>query len=282
MRKSYIRKFFLTTQILFLSIVVISCSSTKDTKYFQDIPDSGRMKVIAKTEYIEPVIQVDDILTILIQTIDPLTTEMINNGNGGSMVGAGGANPVSGAGQTQGGVGGLIAQSNISGYLVDKDGNLDLPVLGKVQAAGHTVPELKAIILDVASRFYKNPTVIVRFANFKISVAGEVARPGTYIMPNEKVTILDAISVAGDLTIFGKRDNILLIRENSDGTKTPYRINLKKSDFMTSSYYYLRQNDYIYIEPGKGKAAATDASQTKYIAIVASALSVLIVLLSRR
>ena len=101
-------------------------------------------------------------------------------------------------------------------------------------------------------------------------------------MPNEKVSVLDAITMAGDLTIYGKRENVLLIRENLDGTRTPYRINLKRSDFMSSPYFYLKQNDYIYVEPGKGKAAATDMAQARNYTIAGSILSIIAIILTRK
>jgi polysaccharide export outer membrane protein len=153
--------------------------------------------------------------------------------------------------------------------------------LGKINVLNLTTTELRDTITNIANKYYKDPTVVVRFANFKITVTGEVLKPGQYVVPNEKVSIFDGIAMAGDLTIFGKRDNILLLRENADGTKTPYRINLNKSEILSSPYYYLRQNDILYIEPGKGKAAANDASQARTYAIIGSLLSVLIVLVSR-
>ena len=121
----------------------------------------------------------------------------------------------------------------------------------------------------------------MRYANFKVTVTGEVARPSIYVMPSEKVTLLDALSIAGDLTIYGKRDNILLLRENADGSKTPYRINLTNTHLIDEPYYYLRQNDYIYVEPAKSKVAANDVQQTRNIAILSSIVTVLVVVISR-
>ncbi|WP_183568324.1 polysaccharide biosynthesis/export family protein [Mucilaginibacter sp. SP1R1] len=275
------RKNFILICLISLPLLILfSCSSTKKVKYFQDLADSGQLKTIAKAEYYEPKVQVDDILTIVVQTLDPSATQMINSGNI-PIVGTAGAttssmslSPAATAASSQ--------QQATSGYLVDKQGFVDIPVLGKVSVIGHTTFELKDILTTLASKYYQSPTVNVRFANFKISVTGEVLKPGVYIMPNEKVSILDALAMAGDLTIYGKRDNVLLIRENADGTKSPYRINLKKSNIMSTDYYYLRQNDIIYVEPGQGKAAATDASQARYYTLVGSLLSVIIVFLTRK
>jgi len=273
-------KFLKTLNFAYIILLfsLFSCSSTQKTKYFQNIPDSGRLEVIAKANFTEPKIQEDDILTIIIQTIDPQASSTINSGN------------VSSTNNTSGGTMpslqnvsfGVPNLNNQAGYLVDKSGSVTVPVLGSIKVAGLTTTEARQVIQTAANSFYKNSSVIVRYANFKINVAGEVLKPGSYIMANEKVSILDALTMAGDLTIYGKRDNILLIRENQDGTRTPYRINLKKSDFMSSPYFYLRQNDYIYVEPGKGKAAATDVAQARNYTIAGSILSIIAIIFTRR
>lgn len=284
MRKSYIVNSFLLLFVLFLVFNIFSCSSTKKTKYFQDIPDSGALKTIGVNTYVAPKIQVDDILTVIVQTIDPSATQMINAGNVPISGAPSSASPNSPStlSQLSGGLSGSGSGQSPIGYLVDKDGDIDVPVLGKIHVIGHTTSELKVIVTELASKYYNNPTVIVRYANFKISIAGEVAKPGVYILPNEKVGLLDAITMAGDLTIYGKRENVLLIRENPDGSKTPYRVNLKKSDLLTASYYYLRQNDIIYVEPSKAKAAATDATQARNYTILGSLLSIIAIYITRK
>jgi polysaccharide export outer membrane protein len=255
--------------VLFISLNLLSCSSTKNVRYFQDIPDSGQLKTIAKAEYSEPLIKVDDILTILVQTVDPQATAPINLGN------------VPGVSASAVASSSLITQQPLSGYLVNSDGFVEIPILGRMKLQGLTTKEARDSVYNQALKYYKNPTVIVRYANFKISVTGEVLKPGQYVVPNEKVTILDAIAMAGDLSIFGKRENVLLIRENPDGTKTPYRVDLRKSNTMSGPAFYLKQNDIIYVEPGKGKAAANDASQAKTYAIISSIITVVIVIISR-
>ncbi len=279
MRKSLIMRFCLLAQMLFLLLAMVSCSSQKKIKYFQDIPDSGQTKTIPKAEYADPIIRPGDILNIQIETIDPLSTSTINAGNvaGGSQSSSGGSGAsgllatISGSGQSQ----------SVSGFSVDKEGNIEIPIIGKVKAAGYTTFALKSAIYQLAIKYFKDPTIIVRLSNFKVNVMGEVLKPGQYIMPDEKESIMDAIAMAGDLTVFGKRENVLLIRENLDGTKTTYRINLKNSAILSSSDYYLRQNDIIYVEPRKAKSDATDAAQQKYITIAGALLSIILVLAYR-
>jgi polysaccharide biosynthesis/export protein len=267
--------------LLIFSLFFYSCATTKNTKYFQNLADTGKLKSIARAEYKEPIIQIDDILTVTIQTIDPQASALVNSGNLPASQGNSSASaPLSSSASATGMSGGSSGPIP-PGYLVDKAGTITMPIIGKQKVVGLTTSQARDMIRVTADSFFKDPSVSVRFANFKVNVAGEVQRPGSYIMPSEKVSVLDAITMAGDLTIFGKRDNVLIIRENADGSLSPYRINLKSTDFMSSPYFYLKQNDYIYVEPAKGKSASLDAAQTRNYAIAASVLTVLIVLISR-
>lgn len=253
-----------------ICLCLFSCAAPKNITYFKDIPDTLlKSQEIEQTLYKTPVIQVDDILQVSIQTLDPAATILLNQQNTASW-------PVTGNSSTQA----QVSNAGVSGYLVDKDGFILLPLVGKISVKGQTTDEVREKIRVKAAEYYKDPVVNVRFANFKITVLGEVARPSTYVMPNEKVTLLDAIGVAGDLTIYGKRENVLLIRER-DGKKEFARFNLNDSKLFSSPYYFLQQGDVIYIEPNKSKAASTDMAQVKRISVMASVLSLLIVIASR-
>jgi polysaccharide export outer membrane protein len=257
----------------FLAILssLFSCSSIKNIKYFKDIPDTKSVTQLAELNYKEPQIQSDDILSVNIQTVDPLATQVLTMGNvQNAAIGA------TSAGSTGG--------QTVSGYLVDHAGNIELPVMGKIKVAGLTTEQAREEIRSHASLFYKNPTVNLRFANFKITILGEVAKPGTYVVSNEKVNILDALGLAGDLTIYGKRESIVLIRQHDDGQRELIKLDITKSDILNSDYYYLRQNDYLYVEPNKSKIASSDAIQNRNISIItaigASLISVIAILLS--
>ena len=269
MRRSLPKRFILFGLLTFLSFSIVSCSTAKKVKYFADIPDSGQLKTIPAAAYVDPRIQGDDILTIIVSTTDLAATQSINLGN----IAVSGLSPSVSSGSS--------APQVVSGYLVNKEGFVELPILGKVNLLGLSTGDAGEVIRKRAENFYKDPSVIVRYANFKVTVTGEVSRPSIYVMPSEKVTILDALSVAGDLTIYGKRDNILLLRENADGSRTPYRINLTNTHLINQPYYYLRQNDYIYVEPAKSKVAANDIQQTRNITILSSLVTVLIVIVSK-
>ncbi|PRY55284.1 polysaccharide export outer membrane protein [Arcticibacter pallidicorallinus] len=251
---------------LFGVLILSSCVVTKKSVYFTDIPDTAAYRKIIPAEFKEPVIQPDDLLSITVQTIDPATSASVNQVSAMPAIGASSAS--------------TVGSQTISGFLVDKNGTVTMPMLGSMKLAGLTTYQARDLIQTKASEFFKEPNVQVRFANYKITIIGEVSRPATYTLPNEKVTLLDAIGLAGDLTIYGRRENVLLIRDNN-GTKEFTRFNLNSTDIFKSPYFFLRQNDVIYVEPGKAKVAANNAARTQTLAIVGSILSVLIVALSR-
>lgn len=258
-------KIFVLLTFFFL-LSLSSCVVTKKSVYFNDLPLDSTA-VVSLAEFNEPAIQADDILSINIQTLDPAATASVNQVSAMPAVGASSASSV--------------GNQVISGFLVDKDGNVAIPMLGNIKLAGLTTYEARKLITEKASKYFNNPTVQVRFANFKITIIGEVARPATYTVPNEKVTLLDAIGLAGDLTIYGKRENVMLIRDNANGEKEFIRFNLNSYDTFKSPYFYLQQNDVIYVEPGKGKVAANNAARTQTFTIIGTVLSVLIVALTR-
>ena len=248
----------------FLVCFISSCAVGKKSVYFRNVPDS--VSQVALAAFVEPIIQPDDILSINIETIDPKAAAAVSQLPVMPAVGASSASTVGG--------------QEISGFAVDKDGNVEIPILGIIHIAGLTTYQTRELIKSKASRYFVNPTVQVRFVNFKITVLGEVTRPATYTLPNEKITLLDAIGLAGDLTIYGKRNNIMLIREE-DGRKKTVRFDLNSYDIFKSPYFYLRQNDVIYVEPGRSKTAANNAARTQTISSIGAVISVAIVALSR-
>jgi polysaccharide biosynthesis/export protein len=163
---------------------------------------------------------------------------------------------------------------------VNKQGMIELPVAGKINVGGLTTAEAKEAIRTKAMVYYKEPVVNVRIVNFKITVLGEVARPGAYIINGEKATILDALGQAGDMTIFGIRKNVVLSR-HENGHQKMVRFDLNSTDIFDSPYFYLRQGDIVYVQPSKGKAAANDGAMLRTYTIISSTLSLLVVIASR-
>ncbi|WP_343672675.1 polysaccharide biosynthesis/export family protein [Chitinophaga sp.] len=253
-------------------VSLFSCSTPKNITYFKDIPDSIKQSSIALANFVTPVIQPDDILQVNIQTLDAGTNSALNQGN--SIFTSGGNATASIPGAP------TASQTISNGYLVDKNGYVLLPIIGKIVVAGKSTDQVRDEISKAAEQYYKDPVVNVRFANFKITILGEVARPSAYVMPNEKVSILDAIGLAGDLTIYGKRENVLLIRDNN-GKKDFVRFNLNDSKIFSSPYFYLHQGDVVYVEPNKAKVNSTDMTQVRNISILTSVISVVIIAISR-
>ncbi len=260
------QKLTLIIFIFGLSLFLFSCSVPRNLQYFRDIPDSGKQQVLPTALFTPPVIQPDDILSINVLTADPAATQSINSANLPTQT-----------------IGLYVQQTAIdqaiTGYLVDKDGNIQVPIIGQVKVGGLTTVEARELLTQKATVFFNNPTVIMRNKNFKITVLGEVAKPATYVMPNERVTILDALGLAGDLTVYGKRDNVLLLRKQDNGNSTSIRINLNKSSLLKSPYFYLRQNDVLYVEPSKQRVAASNVTFTRNIAVITSVLTTLVLLI---
>ena len=256
--------------LCFVVCAVSSCSTNKKISYFRDIPDSVFLQArdIQTASFAEPLIQTNDILQVAILSLDPQLNNMLTAASSVAFS----VQPTSS--NLPGGA------SPISGFLVDSKGIIELPVIGRIKVSEMSTAAARDLIHDRVAEYYKNPVVNVRFANFNVTILGEVAKPATYVVPSEKISVLDAIGMAGDLTIFGRRENVLLIRDSA-GQKKYVRFDLNSSNIFNSPYFYLRQGDVIYVEPGKSKIVSSDARKTRNIALLASGLSVLIVLLSK-
>ncbi|WP_282638520.1 polysaccharide biosynthesis/export family protein [Sphingobacterium thalpophilum] len=211
-----------------------------------------------------PRIQANDILTVVVTAADPKVTAPFN--------------PVSNTTNAN------MAQADIAlrpTYTVDGNGNIILPILGKVQVAGLTRIEAIEKIRSELEKYIKDPGVNISFNNFRVSVLGEVAQPGSFIVPSERVTVLEALGMAGDMTIRGLRQNVLIIREK-DGAKTMHRLDLTKKSTLNSPYYYLAQNDVIYVEPNKPQMNNSKlGNNTNVIISVASLIITVISVLTR-
>ncbi|CAM4109597.1 polysaccharide export outer membrane protein [Pedobacter westerhofensis] len=254
------------TVIFLVILLATSCVSSKKIAYFQDIQSVDQAKLENAAAFTEPTIQADDILSINVFTLNPQSGAIINQASSSPLLG-GSANTA-------------VAAQQITGFLVDKNGDIELALVGKIKVAGLTTYQARELVREKVGAIYKDPSVQLRFANFKVSVLGEVNSPSAYTLPNEKVTILDALSLAGDLTIFGKRENVLIVRDNN-GKKEFARLNLNSSDIFNSPFYYLKQNDVVYVEPNKKKVSATNSAQLQTISVIASVLSVLVVAITQ-
>src|SRR6185312_4781533 len=235
--------------LFFIGIIILlnSCASgPKQMTYFNNVPDSlnNNPLAIERSKFVEPKIQSKDILQISIQTLDPRSTDVVNSAppmpssTGGASSGSGGSESS------------VSSAATVPGYLVDNNGEIEMPLVGRVKVGGLTTTEAKDLLREKASQYYKDPVVNVRCVNFVVTVLGEVNRPGQYLVPNEKINLLDAIGLAGDLTAYGKRNDILLVREDN-GNKLFIRFDLNSSDVYKSAYFYLQKGDLVYVAPNK-------------------------------
>lgn len=245
---------------LLLFILLQSCASRKTVAYLQDINNNSNSQTEANYE---PVLKNDDLLSIIVSANDPEITYMFN------------------IPQIQGSYKVNENQDGIKTYLIDTKGEIEFPVIGKVQLAGLTRTQAVEKLTEKIKPYITNPTINLRILNYKISVLGEVNKAGSYSINSERITLLEAIANAGDLTIYGRRDNILIIREK-DGKKTYNRIDITKSDFINSDFYYLTQNDVVIVEPNKTRVNSSAFGPN--VSATISALSVLasiIILITR-
>lgn len=242
-----------------VAMLLASCSSPKNVAYIQnsDSIDYSRSEVLYDAR-----IMPKDILTITVNTVNPEASAPFNLFVSSELS----------ANRSIGG------QRSLQTYLVDNKGCIEFPVIGTIKVGGLTKSACEKLIHDKIQRFMnaeENPIVTVRMSNYKISVLGEVNRPGMFTVSNEKINIFEALAQAGDLTIYGVRDRVKLIREDEKGHKDVYTLNLNDAEIINSPYYYLQQNDVIYVEPNKVKAknSAIGQSTTIWISIAGALVS---------
>jgi polysaccharide export outer membrane protein len=238
------------TWLCFFSVPLLffaSCSNSKKAVYFGSVQDTSFLSTELN---IEPVIQKSDLLSITVSSLSPEATTIFNNPNS--------ATPI--ASSTPGNTGTTLQPA---GYLVNQDGNIQFPLLGDIKAAGLSKKQLTDQIRQglKEKKLLIDPIVTIRFLNFRVTVLGEVAKPTVINIASEKISLMEAIGLAGDLTIYGKRENILLIREE-EGKKLVRHINLNSQSVFTSPYYYLKSNDVVYVEPNKAKVASRSGVST--------------------
>lgn len=250
----------------FLSVIALgllsSCVSREKIVYFQDIE-----KLAEKTSMVKPALtfKPNDMVSIIVTAATYESARPFNL--------------VTEARPPAEAAGSYFSNTQQLGYLVDSAGNIHFPELGIIHVEGLTPKELNERLTEQLTTFIKNPIVNIQILNFTVSVLGEVNRPGTYPVSGEKISITEALGMAGDLTIYGKRDNVLVIRENGD-TKSYTYLDFTSSDIMDSEYYYLKQNDVIYVEPNSAQrqGASFNRNATVYISIASLLISIIVLL----
>jgi polysaccharide export outer membrane protein len=250
-----------TFLVFILSISVLSsCVNTRNAIYLDNIGDAEISRMV---DNLEPVIQKNDLLSITVSSPNPAATQIFNT-------------PIITSTQTLG-----YTTTQATGFLVNQDGSIEFPILGNVKASGLTKKQLKEDIIKTLTQrqLLTDPVVTIRYLNYKVTVLGEVAHPTVINVPDEKISLLEALGLAGDMTIYAKRDNVMVIREE-EGKRVVKRLNLNSKDLFTSPYYYLKSNDIIYVEPNKAKISAASNTRT-WLPVVLSGLSLTAIIVDR-
>ena len=250
--------------LMLLPFLLVACQSYKKVPYFQDV------EVVNQVEQQEKLydarIMPKDLLTIVVSCTNPELAIPFN------------LTVASNAGMAASSSSYVTTQPTLQAYLVDNNGNINFPVLGELKLGGLTKKEAERLIIDKLKAYMKEiPIVTVRMVNYKISVIGEVTRPGTFTISNEKVNLLEALAMAGDMTVYGLRDNVKLIREDANGKQQIVTLNLNDAETILSPYYWLQQNDIIYVTPNKAKARNSDVGNSTSLWFSATSILVSIV-----
>ena len=250
--------------LLLLPLLLAACQSYKKVPYFQNV------EVVNEVEQQEKLydakIMPKDLLTIVVSCTNPELAIPFN------------LTVASNAGIAVSTSSYVTTQPVLQPYLVDNEGNINFPVLGELKLGGLTKREAEQLIIDKLKPYMKEtPIVTVRMVNYKISVIGEVTRPGTFTISNEKVNLLEALAMAGDMTVYGLRDNVKLIREDANGKQQIVTLDLNKAETILSPYYWLQQNDIVYVTPNKAKARNSDVGNSTSLWFSATSILVSIV-----
>ena len=250
----------------FVLFFLSSCSSKKKLDYLQNIES---VALEASTKNAISTIQPNDQLVIMVTAKDMDVVKPFNqNFSSGQIL------------QYSSASNNLPTQNQVSTsgptYIVDSQGNIEFPIIGKINTENKTTEELRDVLKKEISKYVLNPQVSVKNTNYKITVLGEVNKPGTYNIPEAQTTVLEVLGLAGDLTIYGNREDILVLR-NIDGTMTKERIDLTKADFINSPYFYLKQNDVIIVSPNetKQKTSRLDPNAGIYISVASIVVTIL-------
>ena len=251
------KKIFL---LFFFAAALGSCTSYKNVPYMQDIEtvNNSTQNLTLYDARIMP----KDLLSITVNTTDPKAASPFNL-TVQTPINAALTNITT------------TTSPSLQQYLVNNEGEIDFPVIGRIKVGGLTKNEAEDLIREQLKPYLKEtPIVTVRMANYKIAVLGEVARPGSFTVSNEKVNVLEALAMAGDMTVYGVRTNVKLIREDADGKRSIHELDLTKSDLVLSPYFYLKQNDILYVTPNQTKARNSDIGTTTTTWISATSIMV--------
>lgn len=261
------KKILAVLSLFAITMLFTGCVMTKQVAYFQNLDSVD----ISSTKQVPQIhIKPNDELTILVSSVTPEAAEPFNMNISSRTSSMSMSNTAAGRGMYS--------------YIVDQEGYINFPVVGKIKLVGLTRPEAEEYIAKTIKPYFsaeENPVVKVRYTSFKVTIIGEVGSSRIITVDNERLSIIEALAQAGDLSVYGKRPNVLLVRENADGEKMAIRFNLNDAKLFNSPYYYLEQNDIVYVEPQKAKARSADVSSyTFWTPLSSLALSIATLIIS--
>lgn len=251
------KKILIAVALCVMTMLFSGCVMTKQVSYFQNL-DS--IDITQRIVVPEVKIKTNDELTILVSSVTPAAAMPFN---------------MNISSYSSSSISSSTAGKCMYSYIVDNDGNINFPVIGKINVLGLTRPQVEEKIVEAIKPYFaenENPVVKVRLSSFRITVIGEVTGTKVINVENERISIIEALAQAGDLSVYGKRPNILLVRENSSGEKMAVRYNINDARIFNSPYYYLEQNDIVYVEPQKAKARSADVSSYTFWTPISSVL----------
>jgi len=256
-----------------LALLTSSCNNTRQLTYLQGQFDTAKLSQVNATE---PIIRKGDVLSIIVFSDNPEATRIFNQSLITTMSpssSSGGSTPTSGDQAS------ASSSPTAPGYQVDDNGNIVFQKLGMLHVEGLTKEQLKDTLDSRLDTLLENPYYNIRFLNYKLTMVGEVNKPGVISIPGERINLLEALALAGDMTFFGRRENVLVIRENN-GKREFARLDLTKPDVMSSPYFYMQQNDLVYVEANKKKIAASDVTLIRNVTVVTALVSTFAILYS--
>ncbi|HVY73291.1 MAG TPA: polysaccharide biosynthesis/export family protein [Puia sp.] len=253
-----------------------SCGNSRSLVYMQGQFDTT---ALSKVNAVEPIIRIGDILSIIVYSDNPEATRIYNQSLITTATSSGAINSSGGGGAGSGGSAVIGTNPSTPGYQVDANGNIVFQGIGLLHVEGLTKAQLKDTLDVRLTPFLQHPYYNIRFLNYKFTMLGEVAHPGIINIPGERINLLEAIAMAGDLTFYGRRDNVLVIRENNNKREFA-RLDLTRPDIMESPYFYLQQNDMVYVEPNKRKVPANDVVTARNIGLAISMITAIAVIYS--
>lgn len=237
--------------------LLISCGPPRNITYLSNL-ETTKETTTEVGEYPGIIIQPGDLLNITVTSLSLESNALFNSHN-------------------------TVGDAEFAGYQVDEKGYIDFPLIGPVQVANRTKAEAHDILVAKLNEQVKSPIVNIRFLNFKVTVLGEVNNPSSFVIPSDKVNIFEALGMAGDMTVYGRRENVLLIRDE-DGVRRTVRLDLNDKEILGSPYFYLRQNDILYVEPDRARAAQANLRRSNVqfgVSIATALISIVTLVLTR-